>query len=91
MNLPNENSFTYEFNQIGQTFIMPCGWDYGGVQEQMPASITDQWNVIIKPFPCRVTEYNCFLQLLQSVMQCYNLLDNAIETVRNYCNTHIAT
>jgi hypothetical protein len=31
MNLPDENSFTHEFTQIGQPFIMYVGWDYGGV------------------------------------------------------------
>jgi hypothetical protein len=36
MNLPDENSCIHEFTQIGQTFIMLCGWDYGGVQRQMP-------------------------------------------------------
>jgi hypothetical protein len=56
----------------------------------MPASTAYQWNVIIKPFPCRVIIHNCFLQPIQSVMQCYNLIDAAIETVRNYYNTHIA-
>jgi hypothetical protein len=90
MNLPDENSCTHEFTQIGQQSIMPYGWDYSGVQGQMPASTAYQWNVIVKPYPCRVTVHNCFLQPLQSVMQCYNLLDNAIETVRKYYNTHIA-
>jgi hypothetical protein len=32
INLPDENSCTHEFTQIGQQSIMPCGWDYGGVQ-----------------------------------------------------------
>jgi hypothetical protein len=35
---PDENSCTHDFNQMGQPFIMPCGWDYGGIQEQMPDS-----------------------------------------------------
>jgi hypothetical protein len=56
----------------------------------MPGSTTYQWNVIMKPYPCRVTVHNCFLQLLQFVMQCYNLVDSAIETVGNDNNTHIA-
>jgi hypothetical protein len=61
MNLPDENSCTHEFTQIGQQFIMPCGWYYGRVQGQMPASTAYQWNVIIKPYPCKVTVHNCFL------------------------------
>jgi hypothetical protein len=89
MNLPAENSCTHEFTQIGQQFIMPCGWNYGGVQGQMPASTAYQRNVIIKPYLCKVTVHNCFIQPLRSVMQCYNLLDSAIKTVRNYYNTHI--
>jgi hypothetical protein len=56
----------------------------------MPASTAYQLNVIVMHFPCRVTVHNCFLQPLQSVMQCYNLLDSAIERVRNYINTHIS-
>jgi hypothetical protein len=32
MNLPDENSCSHEFTQIGQRFIIPSGWDYGGVQ-----------------------------------------------------------
>jgi hypothetical protein len=38
MNLPDENSCTHEFTQIRQTFIWPSGWDYLGVQGQMPGS-----------------------------------------------------
>jgi hypothetical protein len=56
----------------------------------MPDSNAYQWNVIVKPYPCKVTVHNCFLQPLQSVMQCYKLIDTAIETVRNYHNTHNA-
>jgi hypothetical protein len=56
----------------------------------MPGSTAYQWNSIVKPYPCRVTVHNCFLQPLQSVMQCLNLLDSAIETLLNYYNTHIA-
>jgi hypothetical protein len=56
----------------------------------MPDSTAYQWNVIVKHYPCKVTVHNCFLQPLQSVMQCYNLVDTAIETVRNYYNTHTA-
>jgi hypothetical protein len=90
MNLPDENSCTHEFTQIRQQIIMPCGWDYGGIQGIMPGSTDYQWNVIIKPYPCRVTVHNCFLQPLQSVIQCYSLIDTALETVRNYYNAHIA-
>jgi hypothetical protein len=43
---------------------MPCGWDYGGVQWQMPCSTAYQWNVIVKPNPCRLNVQNCFLQPL---------------------------
>jgi hypothetical protein len=39
MNLSEENSCTHEFTQIGQQFIMPSGWNYGGIQGQMPDSI----------------------------------------------------
>jgi hypothetical protein len=51
MNLPDENSCIHEFTQIGQEFIMTCGWDYGGIQGQMLASTAYQWNVIINPYP----------------------------------------
>jgi hypothetical protein len=89
MNLPDENSCTHEFTQIGQQFIMSCGWNNCGVQGQMPGSTAYQWNVIVKPYPCKVSVHNCFLQPLQSVMKCYKLIDIAIETVRNYYYTHI--
>jgi hypothetical protein len=46
MNLPDENSCTHEFTQIGQQFIMLCGWYFGEVQGQMPASTAYQQNVI---------------------------------------------
>jgi hypothetical protein len=46
-----KSNVVHEFTQIGQQFIMPCGWDYGGVQGQMPASAAYQWNVIIKSYP----------------------------------------
>jgi hypothetical protein len=38
LNLHDENSCTQEFTQIGQQFIMPCGWDYGRIKGQMPDS-----------------------------------------------------
>jgi hypothetical protein len=65
MNLPDENPCTHQFTQIGQQFIMPCGWYYGGVLGQMLSSTAYQWNVILKPYPCRVTAHNSFLQPLQ--------------------------
>jgi hypothetical protein len=42
MNLTDEDTCTHEFTQIGQEFSMPCGWDYGGVQGQMPLSTAYQ-------------------------------------------------
>jgi hypothetical protein len=49
-----------------------------------------QWNVIVKLYPWKVTLSTCFLQPLQSFLQCYNLLASALEIVHNYYNTHIA-
>ena len=59
MILHYENSCTHEFTQIGQQFIMPCGWDYGGQQGKQPASTFYQWNLVAKPYPCRVHVSNC--------------------------------
>jgi hypothetical protein len=47
INLPDENSCSHEFTQIGQISIMPCRWDYRGVHGKMSGSRAYQWNVII--------------------------------------------
>jgi hypothetical protein len=89
MNLSDENSCTHELTQIVQPFIMDAGWDYGDGSQQ-PTTMTYQWNLVVKPYPCRGHVSNYVLHLLQSVMQCYYLLDPAIDTVRDYFVNHIA-
>ncbi|GMO12500.1 MAG: hypothetical protein Ta2E_00640 [Mycoplasmoidaceae bacterium] len=78
MNLPDENSCAHKFTRIGKEFIMPCGWDYGGVQGQRSSSTAYQWNLVIKPYSCKVPVPHCSLHPLQTVMQCYNLINPSI-------------